>query len=304
MFILKNSKLFLSISALAVLLSLVSIFAFGLKKNIDFTGGTKVVANFGENIISENVQSSLSTTFQNVKVTTLANGDMQITLKDLSENEYAKLRENIQAINAGKTEIKEFSVIGPSISSEIVKKAVIGFILVALAIILFITFSFWGIGENRNFQVSSFKYGLVTIAALLHDILIPTGVFAFLGYMSGVEVDSLFVVALLTILGVSVSDTIVVFDRVRENIKNATKGESFYDIVGKSLNQSFVRSLATSVSVIAVLLALVFWGPDSTKYFAITLTIGMFVGTYSSLFVASPLLVLAQKYWPSKMESK
>jgi preprotein translocase SecF subunit len=110
-------------------------------------------------------------------------------------------------------------------------------------------------------------------------------------------VDALFVVALLTILGVSVSDTIVVFDRVRENLKSATKGVTFEHVVGKSLEQSFVRSLATSVSVILVLLCLVFFGPDSTKYFALTLTIGMFVGTYSSLFVASPLLVWANEYF-------
>jgi preprotein translocase subunit SecF len=296
MFILKNTKLFLSISALAVILSLISLFSFGLEKNIDFTGGTKVIA---EGDVNENVVKNLQAIFTEINLKNISLNENQITLKNLQEGEYAKLRTTLENENL---KIKEFSVIGPSISSEIVKKAVVGFILVALAIILFITFSFWGIGENKNFQVSSFKYGLVTIVALLHDIVIPTGVFAFLGYMFGVEVDTLFVVGLLTILGVSVSDTIVVFDRVRENIKNASKGETFYDIVGKSLNQSFVRSLATSVSVIVVLLALVFFGPDSTKYFAITLTIGMFVGTYSSLFVASPLLVLMQKYWPSKTE--
>jgi preprotein translocase subunit SecF len=119
---------------------------------------------------------------------------------------------------------------------------------------------------------------------------------SYLGATSGVEIDALFVVALLTILGISISDTIVIFDRIRENLR-AHKNYSFEEVVGLSLNQSMVRSLATSVSVILVLLALVFFGPSSTKYFALTLTIGMFVGTYSSIFVASPLLVWISKNW-------
>jgi preprotein translocase subunit SecF len=296
MFIIKNTKLFLGISTFAVLLSLFSIFAFGLKKNIDFTGGTKVVVA-GE--ITENLTNTLKTNFGEVKILKANDKESQLTLRNLNEADYLKLSETLKAQNL---EIKEFSVIGPSLSSEIVKKAFIGMFLVSLCIILFITIMFWGIGENRNFQVSSFKYGLINIVAFLHDIIIPTGVFAFLGYLYGVEVDSLFVVAILTILGISMSDTIVVFDRIRENTKNAAKGETFENVVAKSVDQSFVRSVATSVSVIVVLIALVFFGPDSTKYFAITLTIGMFVGTYSSLFVASPLLVLIQKHWPSKLE--
>jgi preprotein translocase subunit SecF len=144
--------------------------------------------------------------------------------------------------------------------------------------------------------VASWKYGLVAIVALIHDTIIPAGVMSYLGVTQGVEIDALFVVALLTILGISISDTIVIFDRIRENLK-VHKGWTFEEVVGKSLDQSMVRSLATSVSVILVLLALVLFGPDSTKYFALTLTIGMFVGTYSSIFVASPLLVWVSKNW-------
>jgi preprotein translocase subunit SecF len=148
-----------------------------------------------------------------------------------------------------------------------------------------------------SYPVSSYKYGLITITTLIHDIIIPTGVFALLGHWYGVEVDALFIVAILTVIGISISDTIVVFDRIRENLKKASKNESFEHVVGKSLNETFVRSVATSAAVIIVLLCLVFFGPESTKYFSLTLTIGMFVGTYSSIFVASPLLVLAAKHW-------
>jgi preprotein translocase subunit SecF len=202
--------------------------------------------------------------------------------------------QNALKVNASSTvDVKSFAMTGPTISSEIVQSSLWGVILVVLAIILFIWFSFRGV----SYPVSSFKYGLIAIATLVHDIAIPAGVFAWLGHMYGVEVDALFIVAILTVLGISISDTIVVFDRIRENLKKASKNSDFDTVVGKSINETFVRSIATSLAVILVLLSLVFYGPDTTKYFALTLTIGMFVGTYSSIFVASPLLTLAAKYW-------
>ncbi len=138
---------------------------------------------------------------------------------------------------------------------------------------------------------------MIAIVTLIHDILIPVGVFAFLSHTFGTEVDTLFVVAILTILGLSVSDTIVVFDRIRENIR-VGNFKTFEETVGKSLEQVYTRSITTSSTVIIVLLALVFFGPTSTKVFAMMLTAGMFLGTYSSIFLASPLLVLLNK--PSK----
>jgi preprotein translocase subunit SecF len=329
MFILKYKKFFLAISALLVLASIFAILNFGFKKSIDFTGGAKVVfavegqkymgypdestilpANlwkfrndkyFGRNKTEfqaeapsqEDIQNSLSTNFGEVKITKIAENTYSAQLRDLKEEDYAKLQKVLQ-VNASTTvEIKEFAMTGPSISKEIVNKSILGFILVSLAIILFIWFSFRG----SSFAVASWKYGIVAIVALVHDIIIPAGVFSWLGQYRGVEVDALFIVALLTILGISISDTIVIFDRIRENLKGSGKNLNFENVVAKSLNQSMVRSLATSIAVIIVLLALVFFGPDSTKYFALALTIGMFVGTYSSIFVASPLLVLVSKYW-------
>jgi preprotein translocase subunit SecF len=250
----------------------------------DFSGGfVDEATNFINTKLNKISENATSTTFA-------------LSTRSLAEADYAKLQNAIK-VNASTTaEIKEFAMTGPSISSEIVKKSVIGFILVVLAIILFIWFSFRG-GSG---SVSSWKYGVIAIVALVHDITIPAGVFSYLGATQGVEIDALFVVALLTILGISISDTIVIFDRIRENIKGTGKNANFEEVVGKSLDQSMVRSLATSVSVIVVLLALVFYGPESTKYFSIALTIGMFVGTYSSIFVASPLLVLVSKYWKTK----
>jgi preprotein translocase subunit SecF len=332
MYILKYKNVFLGIALLMVLASVFTILNNGFKKSIDFTGGAKVVftvagekymgypeestiapkdlwkfrndKRFGLNKqefvaptpTESEIKQSLESIFGEVKLTSIGENTYKLQTRDLTEADYAKLQNAIK-VNASTTaEIKEFAMTGPSISSEIVKKSVIGFILVVLAIILFIWFSFRG-GSG---SVSSWKYGVIAIVALVHDITIPAGVFSYLGATQGVEIDALFVVALLTILGISISDTIVIFDRIRENIKGTGKNANFEEVVGKSLDQSMVRSLATSVSVIVVLLALVFYGPESTKYFSIALTIGMFVGTYSSIFVASPLLVLVSKYWKTK----
>lgn len=146
------------------------------------------------------------------------------------------------------------------------------------------------------------KYGVVAVVTLLHDILIPAGLFAFLGFISGAEVDALFIVALLTILGISINDTIVIFDRIRENLRlnsERHKHEAFDSVVSRSIVQTLARSISTSLTVVIVLLALYFVGPVATKDFALTLIVGMVAGTYSSIFLASPMLVAWQR-WSSK----
>ena len=194
---------------------------------------------------------------------------------------------------ANLTEVS-FNSIGPSVGRELTKKAIIAIILVSLAIILFIAFAFRKVSK----PVSSWKYGLIAVVTLLHDVTIPSGIFVIISKYSGAELDTLFVVAVLTILGLSVSDTIVIFDRIRENLNNNKENRiviSFGETVGQSLKQSFARSIATSLTVILVLLSLVFFGPVSTKYFALMLSAGMFFGTYSSIFLASSLLVLVEE---------
>lgn len=294
MFIIKNKNFFLGLSILVVLASLIAISVYGLKKSIDFTGGAKVVFSVSNPEPTEGeIQNSLTQNFGEVKLIKVAESTYSAQLRDLKEEDYAKL-ENALKVNASSTvDISSFAMTGPTISSEIVRSAIWGVVLVVVAIILFIWFSF----RSVSYPVASYKYGLITITTLIHDIIIPTGVFAWLGHAYGVQIDALFIVALLTVIGISISDTIVVFDRIRENLKKSSKNTSFEEVVGNSLSETIVRSIATSLAVIIVLLSLVFFGPESTKYFALTLTIGMFVGTYSSIFVASPLLVYAAKYW-------
>jgi preprotein translocase subunit SecF len=177
---------------------------------------------------------------------------------------------------------------------ELQSKAVKAIAVVILMIVLFVTFAFRKVSK----QVASWKYGLATIIALAHDVIIPTGIFVFLGHVAGIEIDLLFVTGLLAILGYSVHDTIVVFDRVRENLSltsNVRTGEEFEVVVGKSVSQTFARSINTSLTIFITLLALFIYGSSATATFALLLIVGLIAGTYSSIFVASPLLVTFYK---------
>ncbi len=285
MFIIKHKKIFVTISAILVSLSIASIIFFGLNFGIDFKGGSLLEVEYTdvrpEQKLVENTIRELS--IGEVLIQPMGESGYSIKTRDITEPERLKIMESL---GSEATE-KSFTSIGPSVGAELVRKSIISFILVALGIIFWIAFSFRKVSK----PVSSWKYGFIAIIALIHDITISAGVFALLGYITGAEVDTLFVVAILTILGLSVSDTIVVFDRIRENIRIG-HFKTFEETVGKSINQVYSRSIATSSTVIIALLALVFFGPESTKVFALMLTAGMFFGTYSSIFLASPLLVL------------
>ncbi len=299
MFIIKYKKIFISISIVLVLLSFASLFIFGLKIGIDFKGGALTEVTYKT---ERPEQISLNKELDDLgfgSVILQPTGDLGYIVKsrDLNDAEHTQL---LQTLSGGDTDLMteiSFSSIGPAVGRELTRKAIIAVILISLAIIGFIALAFRKVSE----PVKSWKYGLIAIVSLLHDVIIPVGLFVFLSHFFGAEVDTLFVVAILTILGLSVSDTIVIFDRIRENLRNDMKVHkaSFSEIVGQSLSQSFVRSICTSLTVILVLLALFFFGPVSTKYFALVLTTGMFFGTYSSIFLASPLLVLVEE-WQKK----
>lgn len=294
MFIIKYKKIFIGISLGLVLLSILALFTFKLNIGIDFKGGALTeVAYIGERPSQEALDVKIQTLgFGSVVLQPTGETGYIIKSRDLNEVEHASLIKALSLDGKNTVEEKSFNSIGPSVGRELTRKAVIAIILVSIAIICFIAFAFRGVSK----PVSSWKYGFIAIVTLLHDVLIPVGIFTVLSHYYGVEVDTLFVVAILTILGLSVSDTIVIFDRIRENIKSQNINKiNFGEIVGHSLDQSYVRSISTSMTVILVLLSLVFFGPASTKYFALMLTSGMFFGTYSSIFLASPLLVLVSE---------
>jgi preprotein translocase subunit SecF len=285
MFIIKHKKIFVIISIVLVIGSILAIGLSGLKFGIDFKGGSLLEVEYNisrpEQSVVENTLKPLS--FGEMVVQPMGTVGYSIKTKELNEGERASI---MTALGTDVTE-KSFNSIGPSVGAELIRKSIISFILVALGIIFWIAFSFRKVSK----PVSSWKYGFIAIVSLIHDILIPVGAFAILSSIYGVEIDTLFVVAVLTILGLSVSDTIVVFDRIRENIRIGHY-KTFEETVGKSLEQVYTRSIATSSTVIIALLSLIFFGPTSTKVFAMMLTAGMFFGTYSSIFLASPLLVI------------
>lgn len=286
MFVIKYRKIFYLISGLLVLTSLFAIFNFGLNLGIDFKGGTIVEVEYQASRPSlDQIKAAISQLDLGV-VSTQPTGEKGVIfrLQTIGDNEKNAL---VKAVAGDQVVVeKRVSSIGPSLGSELARKGIIAILLVSLLIILFIAFVFRGVSR----PVASWKYGLVAIITLIHDIAIPTGVFAYLGAIHGTEIDALFLTALLTILGLSVNDTIVVFDRIRENLKLKISLH-FEETVGISLKQTFARSINTSLTVILVLLALYFFGGTTTRDFALALTIGMVVGTYSSIFIASPLLV-------------
>jgi preprotein translocase subunit SecF len=289
MFIIKNRRIFIMISIVLVVLSIGSISYFGLKLGIDFKGGSLSEVEYTTVRPSQELVAGALEPLELGEVIIQPTGETGYSIKTraVSEAERASI---LQVLGTDAKE-KSFTSIGPSVGAELVRKSALTFILVALGIIFFIAYSFRKVSK----PVSSWRYGFIAITSLIHDILIPVGVFAALSHFSGAEIDTLFVVAILTILGLSVSDTIVVFDRIRENIRIGAF-KTFEETVGKSLEQVYTRSIATSSTVIIVLLSLVFFGPESTKVFAMMLTAGMFFGTYSSIFLASPLLVTVQNW--------
>lgn len=283
--IIKHKKIFVIVSIILVILSLGSISYFGLKLGIDFKGGSLTEVEY-KGVRPE--QSIIDTQLKPLllgEIILQPTGETGYSIKTraVSETERGSI---LKSLGSNATE-KSFTSIGPSVGAELVRKSILSFILVSLGIIFFIAFSFRKVSK----PISSWKYGMIAIVTLIHDIMIPVGAFAALSHFYGTEVDTLFVVAILTVLGLSVSDTIVVFDRIRENIR-VGHFKTFEETVGKSLEQVYTRSIATSSTVIIVLLCLVFFGPTSTKVFAMMLTAGMFFGTYSSIFLASPLLVM------------
>lgn len=297
MFIIKNKIFFLSFSALLVLGSLVALLTLGLKPGIEFKGGAIVTAQYTGAMpeIDQIKDQAKNLGLGDVSVQLAGEKEVIVKTRTLVESDRPVLAQTLSVAGTFPYTEKSFSAIGPSISSELTTKSILAVILVSIAIIIFITFAFRGVSK----PVASWKYGLISITTLLHDIIIPAGLYAYLGYAFGAEVDTLFVVALLTILGISISDTIVIFDRIRENLKKKIS-QSFEEVVGESLSQSFVRSINTSMTTVIVLLALFFFGPEPTKWFALTLMTGLIVGTYSSIFVASPLLTLVEKWQRAK----
>jgi preprotein translocase subunit SecF len=286
---------------------------WGVVFGIEFTGGTIVeVAYIGERPDKDLLESKLDTLSLGKYSLRQSDEDgYMLRLRDITEAEYGQVK---GALSVEGTELveKRRASIGPVIGEELKNKALFAIGLVVSLIVLFVAFAFRHVraeveeGEEST-ELSSWAYGFISILVLMHDILVPLGMFAVLGHFFGAEVDVLIVMALLTILGYSVNDTIIIFDRVRENLKkNREEGieESFEYTVGNSLSQTYGRSINTSFTTLIVVVSLLVFGGPTTMYFALTLAIGIFSGTYSSIALAAPLLVAAQERKRKKFSEK
>ncbi len=247
---------FFGLSLLVILPGLFSLARWGLRPSVDFTGGAVLET-------------------QDASGKTYVYREKEITPARKTE------------LLAGRKEIR-FETVGPVIGRELTQKSLYSVGVASLAIILYIAYAFRQIPK----PYSSWKFGIAAVVALLHDVLVVVGVFSLLGHFYGVEIDALFITALLTVMGFSVHDTIVVFDRIRENLQKNVGREAFTQVVNESLLQTLGRSLTTSLTVLFTLLALILFGGETIRWFVVALFVGVFSGTYSSIFNAAPLLVI------------
>ena len=270
----------------------------GTEESKPFSGLIKKALAADEEIISniEETEETEETEGSGIEVITSSGEEINIDVEDINLSDIESEEIDLGAMTGtggenANIEEKRFNSIGPVIGNELKEKAVLAIVIALIAIVLYNGFAF----RKVSFPVSSFKYGIIATIALFHDVIITLGVFSVLGYFYNVEIGIPFVAAILAILGYSVNDTIVVFDRTRENLLKSGI-DDFEKIVNKSVNETLVRSINTSFTTLIVLAVLYLFGGDTIKYFVVALMVGISAGTYSSIFIASPLLVTWQKW--------
>lgn len=283
---------YFTFSLLMILPGLYFLLTSGLRLGIDFTGGALLEYRLQTAVNSEQLRKVVSSQGVEVgQITKSGENTYIIRTKPLEEGKLSEVKKSL-AESFGEIEERRQEFVGPVIGSELRQKAILAVGLASLVIVLYIAFSFRKIPK----PASSWRFGIAAVVALVHDIFVVVGAFAILGKFLSVEVDTLFVTALLTVIGFSVHDTIVVFDRVRENLtKNI--GRKFIDVANLSVVQTLGRSLNTSLTVVFVLIALLLFGGETLKWFVVALLIGIISGTYSSIFNATALLV----WWEERL---
>jgi len=294
----KYSVVYYILSGLLIVAAVVSLSMFGLKFGIEFAGGSNMQLEFqNQRPSNENIKNSLkSFNLGDIVVQPTGERGAILQFKGVDEAVHQQILSEIIKLSPARE--KSFQYIGASVGQELRNKTELAIVLALLAITIYISFAFRKVSK----PVSSWKYGITSLVALSHDIIIPLGMFSVLGRIYNIEVTIPIVAALLTVLGFSVHDTIVIFDRIRENILRRGMGQ-FEETVNWSLNQTLGRSLSTVFSTIIVLVAIYFFGGETLKYFALALIVGITSGAYSSIFIASPLLVSWYK-WSAYKELK
>ena len=269
--------------------SIAAVFIYGLKPGIDFTGGTlwqisatQINTNEIKDFFEQNLNIKNATIYPETE-----SQSYLIKFGHISEEEHQNY---LIALNHkfGQIEEMRYEAIGPAIGKELKEKAIWAIIFVLLGISIYVAYAF----RKVSYPVKSWKYGIITLITLFHDVVVSIGALALLGWKFGVELDTKFIVALLVIIGFSVHDTIVVFDRIRENLLLDRGRKDLKEIINDSVRQTFARSVNTSLTLVLTLLALFFYGPLTLKYFVLLIMTGTIIGTYSSIFIASPMLLM------------
>lgn len=293
------STIYYIFSGILIAASIASLVLFGLKFGIEFTGGSNIEVEFQEQRPgNEQISSQISgLNLGDIIVQPIGGKGAVLRLKEVDEATHQQIISKLNELSL--LHEKNFQYIGPSVGRELRNKTLVAIVLALLAITIYIAFAFRKVSR----PVASWKYSLTSLIALCHDILIPLGVFSFLGKFYNAEITIPIIAALLTILGFSVHDTIVIFDRIRENILR--KGASqFQETVDWSLNQTLGRSISTVATTLLAMVAIFFFGGQTLKWFSLALIIGIASGAYSSIFIASPLLVTWQKWNERRLSGK
>src|SRR3989344_863412 len=291
--ILKYKNYYFAFSGLLIAASIISMAVFGFRSGIDFSGGTLWQIKFQSKSASIGALQEILRK-ENFENPLIRNGSTDneffISLKEITEEKHQQLGRQFGE-QLGEFEELSFASIGPAVGKELRNKAVTAFLMVLSGISLYVAFAF----RKVSYPVSSWLYGWVTLVTLFHDVLIPAGTLSVFGWWLGVGGDNYFLVALLVIMGFSVHDTIVVFDRIRENLMNSKNKEKLEEIVNDSVNQTMARSINTSLTLVIVLVSIYLLGAESLKHFTLLILVGTITGAYSSIFIASPLLTLSKR---------
>jgi len=298
--ILRTSKIWFSLSALAILIGIFSMIFYGFRTGVDFAGGALLEVRLAQPKSEIGAESLIERAYKEVV-------GLDVAAQGVGENRFIVRSREIE--NAQKNQILalledsfeqaeelRFERVSPTISEDVTRKAVLAVILAVLAILFYISLSFRRIPK----PTSSVRFAMAAVLALIHDVLILLGAYSLVSHFWGAEVDGLFITALLTLLGFSVHDTIVTFDRIRENLRRRRVEESFEEIANRSILETLTRSINTSYTLILVLVAVFFFGGSTLKFFSLALIIGVFFGTYSSIFIATPILV----WWQRRAEKQ
>lgn len=293
--VIKTFKLWIGLSVILIIIGVGAMFVYGYRTGIDFAGGTILELQIAEpKTAGLDVKTAISTAYKtqtNLDIAVQSEGEDRYFVRSTQINNDQK-NSIVSTLQGEFTQVSElrFETVDPTIGADVVRKAILAVILAIFGILLYIAYAF----RRVPGEVGAWRFGGAAVLALAHDVLILLGLYAVVGHFWGAEMDGLFITAVLTMIGFSVHDTIVTFDRVRENLRRRA-GEDLVILLNDSIVETIVRSINTSFTLFLVLVAMFFFGGPTLKFFTLAMIIGVVVGTYSSIFIASPILLLGYK---------